>query len=57
MKMILFGIALILFAMLMMLSEAWLPGISDLMSRGESALVVGLAGLVIAGIGTFRKDK
>ena len=57
MKLILFGIAVILFAMLMMLSEAWLPGISDLMSRGESALVVGLAGLVIAGIGAFRKDK
>ena len=56
MKTVLFGIAVILFAMLMMLSDVWLPGISDLMSRGESALIVGLAGLVIAGIGTFRKD-
>ena len=56
MKTVLFGIAVILFAMLMMLSDVWLPGISDLMSRGESALIVGLAGLVVAGIGTFRKD-
>ncbi|WP_158099056.1 hypothetical protein [Flavonifractor sp. An100] len=57
MKTVLFGIAVILFAMLMMLSDVWLPGISDLMSRGESALLVGAVGLVIAGIGAFRKDK
>ena len=56
MKTVLFGIAVILFAMLMMLSDVWLPGISDLMSRGESALLVGAVGLVIAGIGAFRKD-
>ena len=57
MKTVLFGIAVILFAMLMVLADAWLPGISDLMSRGESALFVGAVGLVIAGIGAFRKDK
>ena len=56
MKQALFGIALILFAMLMVLSEVWLPVFGDLMGRGELALAVGLAGLVIAGIGAFRRD-
>ena len=57
MKTVLFGIAVILFAMRMVLADAWLPGTSDLMSRGESARFVGAVGLVIAGIGAFRKDK
>ena len=57
MKMILFGIAVILFAMLMALSGVWLPVVSDLMSREETALLVGTVGLVIAGIGAFRKDQ
>ena len=56
MKTVLFGIAVILFAMLMMLSDVWLPGISDLMGREETALLVGAVGLVMAGIGAFRKD-
>ena len=57
MKMILFGIAVILFAMLMALSGVWLPVVSDLMSKEETALLVGAVGLVIAGIGAFRKDQ
>lgn len=57
MKKILFGIALILFSLVMLLSEIWLPGVSDLMSRGEAAVLVAVIGLVIAGIGAFKKDK
>ena len=57
MKMILFGIAVILFAMLMALSGVWLPVVSDLMGKEETALLVGAVGLVIAGIGAFRKDQ
>ena len=57
MKMILFGIAVILFAMLMALSGVWLPVVSDLMGKEETALLVGTVGLVIAGIGAFRKDQ
>ena len=57
MKKILFGIALILFALVLLLSGIWLPGVGDLMSRGEFATLVAAIGLVIAGIGTFKKDK
>ena len=57
MKMILFGIAVILFAMLMVLSGIWLPVISDLMDRTEFAVLVAAIGLVIAGIGAFTREK
>ena len=53
MKKVLFGIALILFAMLFVLIE-WIP-----MSENAywAALMIGFVGLVIAGIGAFTKDK
>ena len=57
MKLILFGIAVILFAMLMTLAGVWLPGIGDLMGPDELALLVGAIGLVIAGIGAFTREK
>ncbi len=57
MKKLLFGIAMILFAMLLLLSGLWLPLIGDVVSRDAFAVLVGLIGLVIAGIGAFTKDK
>ena len=57
MKKLLFGIALILFALVLQLSEIWLPGVGDLMSRGEFAALVAFISLVIAGIGAFQKEK
>ena len=57
MKLILFGIAVILFAMLMTLAGVRLPGIRDLMGPEELALLVGAIGLVIAGIGAFTREK
>ncbi len=57
MKKILFGIAMILFAMLLLLSGLWLPLIGDVMSREAFAVLVGLIGLVIAGVGAFTRDK
>ena len=57
MKLILFGIAVILFAMLMTLAGIWLPVISDLMDRTEFAVLVAAIGLVIAGIGAFTREK
>ena len=57
MKQILFGIALILFALVLLLSGIWLPGVGDLMGRGEAAVLVAAVGVVIAGIGLFSKNK
>ncbi len=57
MKKLLFGIAMILFAMLLLLSGLWLPLIGDVMSRDAFAVFVGLIGLVIAGVGAFTRDK
>ena len=57
MKKLLFGIALILFALVLLLSGIWLSGVGDLMSRGEFAVLVAVIGLVIAGIGAFQKEK
>ena len=57
MKKVLFGIALILFAVVLLLSGIWLPVISDLMDRTEFAVLVAAIGLVIAGIGTFTREK
>ena len=51
MKQIFFGIALILFALVLLLSEIWLPIVGDLMSRGEFAVLIAVIGLVIAGLG------
>ncbi len=48
MKKLLFGIAMILFAMLLLLSG---------LRREEFAVLVGFAGLVIAGIGAFTRDR
>ena len=53
MKKVLFGIALILFAVVLLLSGIWLPVISDLMDRTEFAVLVAAIGLVIAGIGAL----
>ena len=57
MKKVLFGIALILFAVVLLLSRIWLPVISDLMDRTEFAVLVAAIGLVIAGIGAFTREK
>ena len=46
MKKVLFGIALILFAVVLLLSGIWLPVISDLMDRTEFAVLVAAIGLV-----------
>ena len=55
MKQIFFGIALILFALVLLLSEIWLPIVGDLMSRGEFAVLIAVIGLVIAGIGALKE--
>ena len=47
MKQILFGIALILFALVLLLSGIWLPGVGDLMSRGEFATLVSWTSTVL----------
>ena len=57
MKKVLFGIALILFAVVLLLSGIGLPVISDLMDRTEFAVLVAAIGLVIAGIGAFTREK
>ena len=57
MKKVLFGIALILFAVVLLLSGIWLAVISDLMDRTEFAVLVAAIGLVIAGIGAFTREK
>ena len=57
MKKVLFGIALILFAVVLLLSGIWLQVISDLMDRTEFAVLVAAIGLVIAGIGAFTREK
>ena len=57
MKKVLFGIAVILFAILLILSQLWLPVIGGLLSSGGFALLVGVIGLVIAGLGAWKKDK
>ena len=55
MKQIFFGIALILFALVLLLSEIWLPIVGDLMSRGEFAVLIAVIGLVIAGMRIQRE--
>ena len=58
MKKVLFGIALILFAILFLLSGIYFrPLVGDLFSREQFAMLIGLAGLLAAGIGVFTKDK
>ena len=58
MKKVLLGIALILFAILFLMSDIWLrPLVGDVLTRGQFAVLIGVAGLVIAGIGAFTKDK
>ena len=58
MKKIFFGIALILFALVLLLSDIWFrPLVGDVLTQGQFAMLVGVAGLVIAGIGAFTKDK
>ena len=57
MKKILFGIALILFALVFLLSEVGLPIRDGLITRREFAVLLAVIGLVIAGIGAFRKEK
>ena len=53
MKKVLFGIALILFALLLFFTDPyWLPMRTDWLS-----FMIGFVGLVIAGIGAFTKDK
>lgn len=61
MKKILFGIALILFAIMLVLADVRLPLIGnifrDAVRRADVAFLMGVSGLVIAGIGAFKKDK
>ena len=54
MKKILFGIALILFAMLLAFTNPWIPFVN---STHWLALMIAFVGLVIAGIGAFTKDQ
>ena len=55
MKQIFFGIALILFALVLLLSEISLPIVGDLMSMGELAVLIAVIGIVISGIGAFKE--
>lgn len=55
MKKVLFGIALILFAVVLLLSGIRLPVIRVLMGSTDFAVLVAAIGLVIAGIGAFEK--
>ena len=58
MKRAIFGIALLLFALVLnMAGRPLLPLIGDLMDREELAVLVGLVGVVIAGWGAFSKDE
>ena len=57
MKKVLFGIALILFAILFLMSDIWFRPLVGVLTQGQFAMLVGVAGLVIAGIGAFTKDK
>lgn len=53
MKKVLFGIALILFALLLHLVDIWIPFVGS----DYFVLVVAFAGLLIAGTGAFTKDE
>lgn len=57
MKKVLFGIALILFAMLLHMTQVWLPFVGDLLARGDFAVLIAAIGVVIAAIGAFTKAK
>lgn len=57
MKKVLFGIALILFAMLLRMTQIWLPFVGDLLARNDFAVLIAAIGVVIAGIGAFTKAK
>ena len=57
MKRAIFGIALLLFALVLLMAGRLLPLVGDLMSREELAVLVGLVGVVIAGWGAFSKDE
>ena len=57
MKKILFGIALILFSMLLHMTQIHLPFTRDVIGRGELAVLIAAVGLVIAGIGVCTKGK
>lgn len=57
MKKVLFGIALILFAMLLHMTQIWLPFVGDLLARNDFAVLIAAIGVVIAGIGAFTKAK
>lgn len=53
MKKVLFGIALILFALLLFFTDPhWVPMRADWL-----AFMIGFVGLVIAGTGAFTKDE
>ena len=54
MKKVLYGIALILFAMLLVSIDPWIPFINHVYGL---AFMIGFVGLVIAGIGAFTKDQ
>ena len=57
MKTLLFGIAVILFALVLTMTPAHFPFLSSLMGKDDLAFFAGTAGLVIAGIGAFREEK
>ena len=57
MKKTLFGIALILFALVFLLSEVGLPIRGGLIDRSAFAVFAAFNGLVITGIGAFQKEK
>ena len=57
MKKVLFGIALILFAVVLLLSGIWLPAGRVADRQRKFAVLVAAIGLVIAGIGAFTREK
>ena len=57
MKRAIFGIALLLFALVLLMAGRPLPLVGDLMSREELAVPIGLVGVVFAGWGAFPKDE
>ncbi len=52
MKKVLFGIAMILFAMFLHMVDLW-----GLLGLDWFIVLIGLGGLIIAGIGAFTRDK
>lgn len=57
MKKVMFGIALILFALLLHIVDPWIPIFGAILRADSFRLLLGLAGVIIAGVGAFQKDE